>query len=213
MTELYEIIDPRPVAAAARYTFRLPSAAHLNAIGNGDLVKAVIRAVPPSRNFDAERLWIEVHSAGLEWLEGTLSNEPVDMPKLSFGANIRLLRTHVISVEFKDAEKEKTLPTPQREFWERCRVDQQVLDGDLPIQRIYREAPRRMRRGDKYPDSGWRIRGDMRGVSKEKLARRKIAYTALGAVLNIDDSWVHLIDEPTGAAYEKNFEQGTFVRL
>jgi hypothetical protein len=212
--ELYEIIDPRPIAASARYTYFLPSAARLGAVGNGDLVKVTMRAVPPSDKWDAERMWIKVRSAEPDWLEGTLDSQPDDMPKLSKGASIRVPRTHVIDVLFENADKEKAVPIePRREFWERCWVDQAVLDGDLPIQYVYREEPEPMQDGDKYPDSGWRIRGDMRGVSEEKLAERKIAYVALGAVLNKDDSWVHLIDEPTGVAYDKNFEQGVFVRL
>ena len=68
-----------------------------------------------------------------------------------------------------------------------------------------------MRDGDKFPDSGWRIRGDTRGKSTEELAARKIAYVALGAVLNKDDTWLHLIDEPAGASFEKDFETGVFV--
>ena len=65
--------------------------------------------------------------------------------------------------------------------------------------------------GDKFPDSGWRIRGDTRGSLTEQLRSRKAAYVALGAVLNRDDSWLHLIDEPVGARFEKNFEKGVFV--
>lgn len=60
--------------------------------------------------------------------------------------------------------------------------------------------------GDRFPDSGWRIRGDMRAG----LGKRKAAYVALGAVLNRDDSWLHLIDEPIGARFEKDFETGRF---
>ena len=66
---------------------------------------------------------------------------------------------------------------------------------------------------DKFPDSGWRIRGDMRGIDLENLNSRKIAYVALGAVLNRDDSWVHLIDEPYGARFEKNYEAGIFEEV
>ena len=214
VANLYEIIDPRPIAASARYTYFLPSAARLDAIGKGDLVKVILRAIPASGKWDAERMWIKVCSTEPDWLEGTLESHPDDMPQLSRGASIRVPRTHVIDVLFENAEKEEALPIePRREFWERCWVDQAVLDGDLPIQYIYREEPEPMQEGDKFADSGWRIRGDMRGVSEKELSERKVAYVALGAVLNKDDSWVHLIDELIGVAYDKNFEQVVFVRL
>jgi hypothetical protein len=64
---------------------------------------------------------------------------------------------------------------------------------------------------DRFPDSGWRIRGDPRGASVEQLGSREVAYIALGAVLNRDDTWLHLIDEPVGARFEKDFERGIFV--
>jgi len=36
-------------------------------------------------------------------------------------------------------------------------------------------------------------------------------YVALGAVLNQDDSWLHLIDEPVGARYMRDFRRDTYV--
>jgi hypothetical protein len=33
----------------------------------------------------------------------------------------------------------------------------------------------------------------------------------VGVVLNKDDTWLHLIDEPIGARFEKDFERGVFI--
>lgn len=213
MPDLYEVIDPRPVAALAKYTFFLPSAARIDAIAGGDLVQVTVRAIPNSMKWDAERLWVRVHSVEPDWLEGPLESQPDDMPLVSKGMTIRLPRTHVINVVFEDPDKEEAiLADQQREFWERCWVDQAVLDGELPVGFIYREEPEPIQDGERFADSGWRIRGDMRGASAAQLAERKIAYVALGAVLNKDDSWVHLIDEPTGASYDKDFDKSVFVQ-
>jgi hypothetical protein len=210
MTELYEVLDPHPNAVEAPYTFFLPNPEVIKAVCKGDHVKAIIRAVPPSEQYDAERMWIWVTSVQPDWLEGTLDSEPLDMPQLLRGAILRLPRSHVIDVILADPERMP--PTePKREYWARCLVDQCVLDGELKVGYLYRERPDMTKEGDKFPDSGWRIRGDTRGSSIKELGSRKIAYVALGVVLNLDDTWLHLIDEPVGARFEKDFEKGIFV--
>jgi hypothetical protein len=210
---LYEVLDPRPVAASAPYTYFLPAAELIKAVCAGDHVKATIRAVPPGKNYDAERMWVLVTVAETDWLEGTLDSCPLDMPGLPQGSIIRLPRTHVIDVIVNDPARSAALNgTPGRQYWERCLVDRCVLDGDLKAGYIYRETPDMTKEGDKFPDSGWRIRGDTRGTPIDEIGSRKVAYVALGAVLNRDDTWLHLIDEPVGARFEKDFENGVFVR-
>ena len=213
MAALYEVLDPRPNAVEAPYTFFLPDPEVIKAVCKGDHVKAIIRAVPPRDQYDAERMWIRVTSAQPDWLEGTLESQPLDMPQLLQGTILRLPRSHVVDVILADPER-RPPPTikPKREYWARCIVDQCVLDGELKVGYLYREAPDMTREGDKFPDSGWRIRGDTRGSSIKQLGSRKIAYVALGAVLNRDDTWLHLIDEPVGARFEKDFEEGIFLR-
>jgi hypothetical protein len=211
VAELYEVLDPRPVAAEAPYTFFLPDPEVIKAVCTGDHVKAIVRAVPPSERYDAERVWLRVTSARPDWLEGALDSQPLDMPLLLQGAILRLPRSHVVDVILADPERMPRTVKPKRQYWARCKVDQCVLDGELKVGYLYREAPDMTKDGDKFPDSGWRIRGDTRGPLIEQLGFRKIAYVALGAVLNRDDTWLHLIDEPVGVRFEKDFEIGIFV--
>jgi hypothetical protein len=120
----------------------------------------------------------------------------------------------VVDAIINDPLRAALLPTkaPPRQYWDRCLVDEAVLDGDLTIENIYREAPNMEKEGDEFPDSGWRIRGDMRGNLRDQIGSRKVAYVALGAVLNRDDSWLHLIDEPIGSRFERDYGNGKFVR-
>ncbi len=198
---------------SAPYTYRLPDAALVEAVCEGDLIKATIRSVPASEKYEAERMWVLITSAQPEWLQGTLESQPLDMPELAQGTIIRLPRSHVIDVILRD-HKRAPPPSepPQRDHWARCLVDQSVLDGDLKVGYIYRETPDMTKESDKFADSGWRVRGDMRGKLIEEVGFRKVDYVALGAVLNKDDSWLHLIDEPVGARFEKDFEKGVFIR-
>jgi len=89
-------------------------------------------------------------------------------------------------------------------------VDRCILDDGVPIYFLYREEPDLARPDDAYPDSGWRIRGDYRALSDDEFDARKQDYVAMGKVLNADDSWLHLIDAPTGSAFLRD-EQGQFA--
>ena len=115
-------------------------------------------------------------SAENDWLEGILDSDPADMPYLPGGSVIRLPRTHVIDLVFSNPDKAPPPSRgPRREYWERCLVDKCVLNGELKVGYIYREEPDMAKEGDRFPDSGWRIRGDTRGKSTEELASREIA--------------------------------------
>lgn len=85
----FELDDPRPVAAEARYTYFLPQPERLAAIAPDDLVKLVFRGTPPSRQWDAERMWVLVTEVGPDGLVGTLDNDPSDMPQLKAGQIVR----------------------------------------------------------------------------------------------------------------------------
>jgi hypothetical protein len=213
VTDHYELLDPRPSAESAQYTYFLPMSERLFAISEGDLVKLVFRAIPPSAEWDAERMWVKVTSADANACTGILDSTPSDIPGLQTGAEIQFPRDYVLDVIFDDPAKEKSLPPDtRREYWERCLVDHCVLYDETPVHYLYREEPDMAQDGDKYPDSGWRIRGDMRDCSDEELEARELCYVALGAVLNRDDSWIHLIDEPIGSGFDRNFETGIYVR-
>lgn len=207
------VLDPRAVAEDAPYTYFLPSENELLALAPGDLAKITIRSVPPSRAWDAERMWVEIVEASGEELIGRLDNEPSDMPQLHHGARITFRRSDVIDLIWND---DRTVPppppSPRRDYWDRCLVDDCVLSGEASVHYLYREEPEDAQEDDSYADSGWRIRGDYRDVPDEELDAREVHYVALGAVLNHDDSWLDLIDAPVGSAFLRNWQTGSFER-
>ena len=206
----YSLVDPRPVAAKAPYTFFLPSAVEIAAVTEGDLVKLNFDYPHETEKWSGERMWVEVSNASGNNLTGSLENEP-DEPTspLRLGQQIQFERHHILSIQWKNPANAPS-PKEYREYWERCLVDQCVLDGVEPVEYIYREEPGMQSEGDRYPDSGWRIRGRLGDADDNKMETRAPAYVALGAVLNQDDSWVHLIDSIIGSRFRRDFATGRY---
>lgn len=206
----WELTDPRPIAAEAPYTFHLPSDAERAALDVGDLAKLVFAYHGPIDEYGVERMWVKIVEVGADRLAGLLENTPFEVRSpLRLGDTIDFQRHHVIDIEWEHPEQAPP-SQPSRQYWDRCLVDQCVLDGEAPVEYLYREVPDMTQDGDTWPDSGWRIRGRRGDASEADYDNRKIAYIALGKVLNADDSWLHLIDMPEGCCFERDLTTGEY---
>ena len=205
------LVDPRPIADDAPYTFLLPSENERLALGKGDLAKLIFVSDPPSDAWEAERMWVEIVALRRGKLIGVLLDEPYDMPHLRPGTRIAFDRDDVIDLEWAE---DRAVPPPRapahRRYWDRCLVDACVLTGDARVQYLYREDPDAAVEGDTV-DSGWRIRGDYRDCDDDAVETREVCFVAIGAVLNHDDSWLPLIDAPVGSAFLRDWDTGRFV--
>ena len=206
----YILLDPRPIAKEAPYTFFLPPDDVLAAIRPGDRLYLDFQAVPKRKKWESERMWVEVTARDGDHLRGELTMDPDDMPGLERGAVVDFEIWHALQYALADPAIDAQFAEGPREYWERCLVDQAVLDGEIKVEYLYREQPDLAKEGDAYPDSGWRIRGDTRGCSDDDIQAREACYVALGAVLNRDDSWLHLIDAPVGSAFDFDYDDGAF---
>lgn len=207
----YNILDARPLAARAPYTFFIPSQAELEAVRKGDIVKLLFEYSHETEKWGAERMWVIVGAGKGEELKGILDNDPYEpTSQLEAGDEVAFKRHDILAIDWKDPEHSPP-PADYREFWERCLVDQCVLDGDEPLEYLYREEPDMAAADDKYPDSGWRIRGRVGSATDNEIDDRKAAYVALGLVLNRDDSWLGWIDAPLGTSLMRDFDSNTYI--
>ncbi|NLR98728.1 DUF2185 domain-containing protein [Rhizobium sp. P38BS-XIX] len=204
-----ELDDPRPIADEAPYTFFLPLDEELDALKPGDFAKLIVRSIPPSPICSAERLWARISSISGLSMTGIIDNHPYDIPQLSIGAQIAFERDHVVAVDFLG---DGPVIAPERSrcgYWEHCLVDKSVIEKRSRVQFLYREEPDLIRENDRFPDSGWRIRGD-EAFGEEAIADT-VSYVALGVVLNADSSWLHLIDAPIGSVFTRDAVTNSFV--
>ncbi len=208
----FTIGDPRPVMQAARYTFFTPPPEAFAAVAAGDWIKAIFRPVPADRKFDAERMWVKVEEVLPDGFAGRLDTTPSDMPQLAPGAALFVPRDWAIDIDWAEGREPPDYP-PRRHYWDRCMVDACVLDGRSLVDYLYRETGDLHGPDDEYQDSGWRIRGTDAGIAEDEQLGRSPSYVALGAVLNRDDRWLHLIDEAVGEHFRWWDEEARFVRL
>lgn len=204
--------DPRPRQAGAPYTFFLPHLEQLKALDIGDFVKLIFIPTTDGTKYDVERMWVEISEMIGTEFHGKLANQLDDIPGLTIGDLVSFQAWHIIDIEFDDQKKISPLNLLRPTYYERCLVDCCVLTGDALIHYIYREEPDSHEEGDAYPDSGWRIRGDWRGLTDAQIDAREAEHAALGHVLNEDDSWLHLLDSPIGSGFIRDWEKDIFVQ-
>ena len=205
----FTLDDPRPVAQLAPYTYFLPTPEETAALQPGDLVKLIFRGATTGSKWDAERMWVSVTEVGQEWSLGILENEPDDLPQVKFGDRVRFKKFHIVGIIPSQPQNFEVMPR-RREFWERCMVEDCVLDGTKKVGYICRVQPAPLEGEERHKDSGWRIQGDRRNATHQELQSRKQVRVALGSGLNQDDSWLYLIDKPVGSAFVRDFDTESY---
>jgi hypothetical protein len=192
----------------APYTYFLPHPDQIVSLRAGDMVKLLFEYDGEVEEYGGERMWVSVDRINGSEFEGELLSEPCES-HIAKGERVTFRAEDILDYRYAD-DRPEPIVASSREFWERCLVDECVLYEGVPVEYIYREEPDMDEEGDKYPDSGWRIRGRAGEATDEELEASKPKYVALGAVLNRDDSWLQLIDAPVGSAFMRNFETGEY---
>lgn len=192
--------DLTKVALTHKYTFYRPSADVIAKVRIGELVKLIfVFKSHDSKAPRAERMWVEVESINPSGeFMGRLTNQPRYIKDLVPGDLVTFDQRHVANTEHDEQDNlvEKYLSL--------CFVTNRVLRDAARIGYLYREDP------DNDKDSGWRF---MAGDESDEYMDdpRNVAVVSLGAVLNLDDSILSLLDAPSGSAFDRDPMTGMFV--
>lgn len=156
--------------------------------------------------YSGERMWVGVTERDGDVFQGKLDNVPHDITGLKLGDMVVFRAENILSSNRVDPEGDFTEP-----YWDFCTASQAVLNGE-PVDFLARGKPLERRPGDKGPDSGWSFlaAGETGSQVFEAGEARSVP---LGKVLNQDDRWLHLIDEPPGRQFEWSEERGEFIPL
>ena len=207
----FELRDADDAAAESPYTFFIPNREERVAVDVGDFVKLGFEYLWEIEEYGGERMWVKVTSKrGLRYA-GVLNNDPCEKG-LEIGLELEFGIEHVLDIDWANPENHPPR-VPHRTYYERCLVDDCVVEDGVRVEYLYREQPDMGEESDAYPDSGWRIRGEQGEQSDVEFENRSASHLALGVVLNRDDSFLHLLDEPEGAAFMRNFETCGYDRL
>lgn len=191
--------DADPIAAENPYTFYKPSREIISLIGPGEVVKLIFRIHSDDpRAPSGERMWVMVDERLPDGsFRGRLNNSPRHIADLKLDDQIRFDACHVIDTERYDNDN-----LPQR-YSQRCFVSKRILDDGRRVGYCYRESP------EAADDSGWCFTAH--DESEAYLSQSSnVAYVAIGRVLNIDDSFLALLDNPIGSAFIRNSLTGQF---
>ena len=184
------------------YTFYKPSNTTIGQLITGSLVKLIFEFDDPDPDVpSAERMWVKVRKIDGGRFLGELDNVPHHIKTLQLGACVEFESRHIIQTDI-----DEVAPDLVQKYLPRCFVTRKVLYDGEKVGRAYREEP------EGENDSGWRI---LAGNETEEYMddEENVFFVSLGAVLNKDDSFVHLLTSAVGTTYERDLDTGKFKKI
>lgn len=198
----WRLEDAEATAKAHPYTFYKPSPERVAQLKPGHHAKVIFTfdtddpAAPR-----AERMWLIIESVKNGRFVGKLDNDPIYIADLEPGDLVEFEARHVIDTDLPGKED-----SPVDRYIKRCFVSHRVLYDGEKVGYLYREEPLH------DDDSGWRITA---GSESEEYMddAGNVSYVSLGAVLNLDDGIIGLLDSPPGAEFGFDPASGKFVPI
>lgn len=193
----------RDIAKESPYTFYVPSDELIKMLSVGELVKLMFvnNARTDTDTMQAERMWVEIIQIDNDNFVGKLDNQPYEIQGLNAGNEVHFKDYHIMNV-YND-ELNDPVPSLANQYWDKCITTLAILNDNAPISYICRTEPYN------DEDSGWQILSG--NETQEYLDNAENSrIVALGVLLNVDDSFIHLLSSDIGTAFEKN-KQGKWV--
>ncbi|MBS3111757.1 DUF2185 domain-containing protein [Candidatus Woesearchaeota archaeon] len=170
------------------YTFYVPSKKIIDKLKKGNFVKLLFE-IKDKTAPNTEKMWVKINKRKGNTFIGNLDNDPVEIKDLKHNDEIKFEAKHIISTDIDDEDN------IVERYIKRCLVSKKVFDKKK-VGYIRRVKP------NNKDDSGWELYvGDE--TDQYLNDSKNVMVVSLGAILNIDDSFIDLLDSPTGSEFEK----------
>jgi hypothetical protein len=192
MSKTWQLVDVTKISEKAPYTYYIPSRLVLDKLKERDHVKLTFSCdVENDKGWSAERMWVLVAERNGEKFKGILDNDPYYIPDIKAGDELEFDVCNILQTSLEDP-----VPSNVEKYSSRCYVTSSVLYDKNPVRMLLRECPE----GNLENYSGWNF---LSGFENEEYLNNGDYwhYVSIGAVLNIDDSFVELLD----SEYEVEF--------
>ncbi|QYR24157.1 DUF2185 domain-containing protein [Paenibacillus sp. sptzw28] len=183
------------------YTFYVPSSLVIESLAIGDLVKLIFVSDDEHDDYSGERMWVELTQITDEGFKGILTNQPIYISDLNLGDEIDFSADHICDTLLEDPEVPK---------WDYYFDKKVVVTTDVLERRLFNFIMRDTPRDD--IDTGWTF---FTGYESEDANgdSDNFQVVSLGAVLNMDDSIIDLLDDEPLCAYERNIKNNKFYKV
>ena len=181
------------------YTFYKPSDGVLGKLKIGDVVKLVVDYKMPGGDVTtAESISVEIIVLGGEKYTGRLLSKPDCVEGV--GPLVEFEGRNIIDTSYLDNKCGEL-----GRYAQHCKVANGVFYEYEKIFLLKRAPP------DKDRDSGWTMLGE-NDFGEFIDDPYEMALVSIGAVLNIEDTFIHLLDEPIGSEFLWDKTKNSFVK-
>lgn len=190
------------------YTFYRPSDEVILKLKVGDIVKLIFSFESDEPSVPgAERMQVIIQSINDEYYIGTLDNDPYHIKDIQAGDQVEFKKENIIQFDtIEELDIEDTNGEIIEKYFKKCLVSNQIINDGFKVGRLYREDP------EDEEDTGWVLMSnceDQEYVDDSS----NLQYITIGKVLNINDSFIHLLGEPIGCEFERDEITDTFYSL
>ena len=203
----WQIEDITEWAKEHKYTFYVPPKSVIDKLGKGNLARMIFLFESDNPKAPrAERMWVEIKERSGDKFKGYLTNMPLYIEDLTIGDEIEFETKNIIDSDVESEEEDLV-----EKYIHRCFVTNEVSQKKRKIKYLYR-AESIGEQAEGICDSGWRI---MAGDETQEYMddSNNLQMLSLGFVLNIDDTIIDILEEPTGSQFGWDDAQHGFRKI